>query len=204
MVMWRLWKAHNDKLWKISVLNASRVMYKAKDLLYDWLKAQQQIIHCTINVNSEVVDVWDALLVGFIKRNMDAAYFQTEKIVSFGMCLSNENGKIFACRTNWRKAFIGIKEEEAIGLLEAITWLIRMSFTHVIFEIDAKGAVEIVNCREDDFSEFESVVNSCYSLLSLNSNSLVCFVRRYANVVAHKLARAARLYACPQTFDVIS
>ncbi|XVE74733.1 hypothetical protein DITRI_Ditri12bG0041700 [Diplodiscus trichospermus] len=151
------------KLWNDSVLDASRVVYIAKDVLWDWLRAKQKDSYQSVsNIQGEIVP-WNAPSVGFVKCNVDAACFSAEKIVSFGICLRNENGRVLACRTKWRKAAVSIKEGEAMGLYESLTWVtpMGMGYTNVIFEMDAKGVVEAVNRGAADVTEFGTVVDSC-------------------------------------------
>jgi hypothetical protein len=51
--------------------------------------------------------------------------------------------------------------------------------------------------------EFGSIISECQWLLQHYPNFKISFVRRQANFVAHTLARASRLNARHQEFDLI-
>jgi ribonuclease HI len=68
-------------------------------------------------------------------------------------------------------------------------------FTQVIFETDSKSVVDAIHSLRGGCSKFSSLINNIRNVLMLNSNFVVKFVKRQANMVAHSLARAAVLWS---------
>jgi hypothetical protein len=66
----------------------------------------------------------------------------------------------------------------------------QRGISHVIFEIDSKNVVDAIYIVQLDIFEFSSLICNIRNILSLNSNFKVKFIKRQANMVAHKLARA--------------
>lgn len=117
------------------------------------------------------------------------------------MCLHDENGTVLISRTSWVPSRLDVKEGEAMGLLDAIHWVVSLNLQQVIFELDAKSVVDNVQAPHTDRTKFGSILCECKRLLDLNPTYGVVFVRRQANVVAHSLARGATLWSGPQAFD---
>ena len=67
---------------------------------------------------------------------------------------------------------------EAIGLREAVQWVLVMGKANVVFEYDAKVVVDAIHAATVDLSEFSTVIAKCKSLLLQGRNYLVQFVRR--------------------------
>lgn len=83
-----------------------------------------------------------------------------------------------------------------MGLHYVITWVLKLGFKDVVFEMVAKFVVDAFNSKSLIISEFGFLMNSCKSfLLSFNYNSHVEFDKRNANKVVHTLARVALLSA---------
>ncbi|XVE53306.1 hypothetical protein DITRI_Ditri02bG0193500 [Diplodiscus trichospermus] len=88
------------------------------------------------------------------------------------------------------------KEGEALGLLEAITWIRELEYNQVIFELDAKTIVEAVKANTEDVTEYGHTIESCKLLLQLEPNFPTSFVRRHARKIVHVIARESYFYAC--------
>jgi len=73
----------------------------------------------------------------------------------------------------------------------------------VLIELDCKLVVDSIFYRNSNQAEFGSIISECRSLLKHYSNFKISFVMRQANFVAHTLARASRLNARYQEFDLI-
>jgi ribonuclease HI len=96
-----------------------------------------------------------------------------------------------------------IAEAEALGIREALTWVQNNygAATSIEVESDCLQAVQAINSRHANNTEFGSIIVMCRSLLSLRNNCKVSYVRRQANRVAHSLAQAARLTAGHQIYN---
>ena len=97
-----------------------------------------------------------------------------------------------------------MSEGEAIGLLYAIRWAKEQNLNNVIFELDSKRVVDSFYSTRNDVSDLGAIIRECRTTFSsFFTNSRVEFIRRQANEVAHRLARAATFYASIQDFTVL-
>lgn len=69
-------------------------------------------------------------------------------------------------------------EGETATLLIAMFWVVNLGLHFVNFESDSKLLVDAILVHMGDDSEFGSTVSNVRSLLLLNSNFVVEFVRR--------------------------
>jgi hypothetical protein len=65
-----------------------------------------------------------------------------------------------------------------------------MNLEHVIFETDAQVVFKAIHANHAGTSYSSLLINRIENLLFLNSKFEVKFVKRRANLVAHKLAKA--------------
>jgi len=107
-------------------------------------------------------------------------------------------------RTNWSTPLVDVTEGEAIGLLYAIRWATEQNLNNVIFELDSKRVVDSFHSTRNDVSDLGAIIRECGTTFSsFFTNSKVEFIRRQANEVAHRLARAATFYASIHYFIVL-
>ncbi|KAK2448506.1 hypothetical protein QL285_007764 [Trifolium repens] len=78
-----------------------------------------------------------------------------------------------------------------MALLHALREIEQRGLSQVIFETDSKSVVDAIQHFRGDYSEFSSIIGHINNVLLLNPNFMVKFIKRQANMVAHKLARAA-------------
>lgn len=69
------------------------------------------------------------------------------------------------------------KEAEGLCLLDALLWITSLDMNHVIFESDAKILVDAIHSKRTDISEFDSIVDSCKSILQSQQTFHVCFTK---------------------------
>jgi ribonuclease HI len=132
---------------------------------------------------------------GWLKCNVDAAFHNSGSITSGGWCIRDENGQFIRAGTNWLRGALTIPEAEALALLEAMRVACDLNMHNVIFETDAQVVAGAAYSRHVGVSLFSTIILNIKNLLLLNPNFEVKFVKRQANSVAHKLARAANSWA---------
>ena len=120
--------------------------------------------------------------------------YQNTYIYSNTYYKHNAQGQFLCCFSKCFNGLLNAKEAEAIGMREAILWVMQQGVDHVIFETDAKSTVDALNNHETDISEFGSIISECRDLLNQVLSFKYSFVRREANVIAHSLARESRYY----------
>ncbi|XVE79930.1 hypothetical protein DITRI_Ditri14bG0096800 [Diplodiscus trichospermus] len=139
---------------------------------------------------------WHKPPISFLKCNSDVAIFNDTYSAGLGSVLRDANEAFVACCVSVLSNLPSVKECEALALLDAMTWVYNRLFKNVIFKLDAKGVVDVVNSSVNDITEFGSIDSCCCSFLAQAKTYLVSFVKRQANDAAHALAREACFHAC--------
>uniref|UniRef100_A0A803QPV3 Reverse transcriptase n=1 Tax=Cannabis sativa TaxID=3483 RepID=A0A803QPV3_CANSA len=129
-----------------------------------------------------------------VKINVDAAMFNDGRSFGLGMVARNSDGLLIAGRMKYTAVQVEVAVAEAIGIREVLSWLKENRWPQVYIETDSLCVVQAIHSSTDMISLFGSVIQDCKTLLASLNNVVVSFVKRSANVVAHKFARAARLY----------
>lgn len=90
-----------------------------------------------------------------------------------------------------------------MGLLLDINWAVETGLDNVIFELDSKLVVDSVTKPSLDHSEYGAIIQDVINILATKPNFKVEFVKHQANLVAHKIVRAAICYAGCHIFSCI-
>ncbi|XP_075473866.1 uncharacterized protein LOC142504911 [Primulina tabacum] len=80
----------------------------------------------------------------FLKCNVDATFFTETRSMRFGMVVRDTEGKCIGCRSMVMEGLYEVKEGEAMGLCEALSWIREMNFNQVIFGMDAQIIVKAI------------------------------------------------------------
>ena len=84
------------------------------------------------------------------------------------------------------------KEAEIMGVREALSWLQQMQMTKVLVEMDSQVVFNALNRTSTASSPFAMLVKDCQNLANSMPNIIFTFAKRFANSVAHIVARATR------------
>ncbi|XP_074376681.1 uncharacterized protein LOC141718203 [Apium graveolens] len=106
-----------------------------------------------------------------------------------GNVIRDEHGQFIRARNHKLQALYSPREDEALGLKEALSWVKELGYKRCVFETDAKELVEACRSARGN-TYFHLIVLDCIDLLKHYDEVLVDYVPRSANVVAHELARA--------------
>lgn len=104
------------------------------------------------------------------KYNVDAGFFEVWRKTGFGMCLHDHMGHFVQARTEWTSPKLCTHEDEALGLLQAICWVIEIGVDSVIFETDSKQVVDEVTKDRVNLTKFGSIMAQCKELFSYFPN----------------------------------
>lgn len=202
MILWNIWRQRNDKVWTDTHKDPSTSVRLAMEFLCDWLRAKQisQEIASADSLDSGYSD-WYRPPRSFVKCNVDAAFFISEQKIGIGCILRDENGMFLRCRTCIIVGMVSVKEGEAMGLREALSWVQSLGLKKVCFEMDAKVVVDAIKSSGADVSEFGSIVQHCKDLIRYEHEFSISFIRRQANECAHALAKVSRSYASPMVWS---
>jgi len=202
MMLWCLWRRRNDKVWDGDLKPINIAVQLARESLFQWQEVRSRPA-ALVQHQQQHIEAWQPPDEDFVKCNVDAAMFEAQRCFGIGMCIRNSRGHFLKAATCWHEGSPPPQEAKAIGLRYAISWLGRLGLSKVLIELDCKLVVDCIVDRNTNQAEFGSIISDCQALLQ-HPNFKISFARRHANVVAHTLAKASRLHASHQQFDLIS
>lgn len=188
MVCWSLWNRRNNWVWNHANGSVFGVRNNASHLLIEWKEAQ--IKENDRRTRDEVgARVWKPPDAGWLKVNIDAAVFLNGNI-GVGAVIRDENSCFVAARGKKIAGAWTAREAEAIGLKEALSWIIDKGYKQCVIETDSSALAAACNGGQGE-AFFGTIVMNCIQLLKHVNQVLVVFIYRSANTVAHRLAKAA-------------
>jgi len=150
------------------------------------------MLHAKVPVHHAIsTHTWIKPPVGKIKCNVDAAAFNNNFVMGFGMCFRDFKGNLLLGKSDFYHSSTTILEAESLGLLDAIKVAISNGMHVVLFETDSKILSDAINSNFTPSNEFGDLVVQCRSLLLDRPDFAVSYIRRQANGVAHSIARAS-------------
>lgn len=142
---------------------------------------------------------WTKPPPGFLKINIDVAVFIDENKFSVDICIRDALDHFVSVKL---LHFEGSPEPREAEVLQGLLWAHELGLQNIMFELDCKSAVDGICERSTGNSDFNVLLAQCRSLFSNFSNSMVSFIRRSANIVAHCSARASISYARIQSLII--
>uniref|UniRef100_A0A803NKG4 Reverse transcriptase domain-containing protein n=1 Tax=Cannabis sativa TaxID=3483 RepID=A0A803NKG4_CANSA len=156
-----------------------------------WSDAQNKYSTSPNDLGHErYVEYWTKPELPYIKVNVDGAIFSEESRFSFGMVARDSNDFVLeavqtCCSGSWGPLMV-----EALGLKEALSWIKRKGWHHVIVETDCLTLINDIKNAKSLVSPYGLVLKDCISLLTSLISIECYFVKRSANRLAHAFARA--------------
>ncbi|RZB51670.1 hypothetical protein D0Y65_048194 [Glycine soja] len=111
------------------------------------------------------LEEWKPPGPGFVKCNIDVAYFQEQQWWGKGMCIQDDKGWFVRATMNIRHGMPEVHEGEALVLLQTLTWLKNMDYQYVEVEFDCKRLTDSLDRNIMDDSEFGMILNKCKRIL---------------------------------------
>ena len=159
------------------------------------------MLHAKVPVHHAIsTHTWIKPPVGKIKCNVDAAAFNNNFVMGFGMCFRDFKGNLLLGKSDFYHSSTTILEAESLGLLDAIKVAISNRMHVVLFKTDSKILSDAINSNFTPSNEFGDLVVQCRSLLLDRPDFAVSYIRRQANDVAHSIARASLSNPSPHIF----
>lgn len=156
--------------------------------LAEWKKAREE--GETSRAQQQLGDrVWSKPPVGWTKINVNAACKHGAGFIGVGCVARDTTGAFIRARSNVIRGDMSPQMAEAVSLQEALLWAKAWGGNRCVFESDSKLLVEAVNGSMGK-SYFHTIVSECREIIKHFEEVLVVFVHRYANMIAHTLARA--------------
>ncbi|XP_060959189.1 uncharacterized protein LOC133030460 [Cannabis sativa] len=190
-----VWGARNNLVWNKKPFIFEDVVAYAFRYLDQWKAAQiSSDSSWPILTAADVGEQWTPPDGISVKINVDATIFDDGRRFGLGMVARSSDGLLIEGRMKYTTVQVEVAVAEAIGIREVLSWLKENRWPQVYIEIDSLCVVQAIHSSIDMISLFGSVIQDCKTMLASLNNVVVSFVKRSANVVAHKFARAARLY----------
>ncbi|KAL8473654.1 hypothetical protein ACS0TY_030483 [Phlomoides rotata] len=96
----------------------------------------------------------------FAKVNVDTTFFEDSSQMGVGIIIHDAEGEFISCRTIVVPGVFRVDEGEAMGLLEAFSWIKQLGFERVIFLIDAKLVFDALAATGSASSVFNDFILS--------------------------------------------
>ncbi|CAN0876335.1 Putative ribonuclease H protein At1g65750 [Linum grandiflorum] len=124
--MWGTWRERNTRVWSQKSQPSSIVMDRSWEVVQDWRRCRNNNEHDTARPIPKQCSKWHPPPILQLKCNVDIATFEIQQKTGFGMVIRDSQGSIMHYRMQTRAGILPAKEAEAVGLLEAIRWIIEL------------------------------------------------------------------------------
>lgn len=186
---WSMWFRRNKWVWDKVTMSVFGVKSMALHILQDWRKAVERDQNQGSS-RQQVARHWQKPPPKWVKINVDAACKRGENCVKLGCVARDEHGRFLGARSSVLQRIAHPREAEGLSLKEAISWTSTWRTNKCIFETDSTLLVHAVNVIKGR-SYFDFVAEDCRELMNHFDEVLLAFVPRFANRVAHLLAKVA-------------
>ncbi|XP_019158568.1 PREDICTED: uncharacterized protein LOC109155338 [Ipomoea nil] len=186
MACWAIWSGRNDSVWNDIVFNSSVFIQRAFSFLEGWLSANAMGTDHSV---ADPVVRWMRPWQGWYKLNSDASLDQGTNRMGLGWVIRDDPGRFMAAKNMILDGFYRVKEAEAMGLREALSWLKGTGMGGVEIEMDSQVLFHAIRSAAFN-SAFGLLVDDIKNLASDIGDVEFNCVRRSANSAAHTLARA--------------
>ncbi|KAG4935738.1 hypothetical protein JHK85_050657 [Glycine max] len=134
-------------------------------VLQKWQSVCQKGRNIDRTTSDSDLEEWKPPGPGFVKCNIDVAYFQEQQWWGKGMCIQDDKGWFVRATMNIRHGMPEVHEGEALVLLQTLTWLKNMDYQYVEVESDCKRLTDSLDRNIMDDSEFGMILNKCKRIL---------------------------------------
>ena len=145
VVIWAIWRQRNDQYWNgfhelaermvyLAHESVERMVYLVLECLFDWISIQESTKADSQARPCSVQQCWQRPPPGFVKCNIDETVFHEEGKLSWRIVVHDPQGLIMHGATRLVDGLFQIREFEAMGLREALSWIKNLGLYRVIFE----------------------------------------------------------------------
>lgn len=142
-------------------------------------------------VEGDGTSEWARPLINIVKVSVDAAVFEDRGEVGFVMITMDSDGILIEATRKFQTQVVAPVLDEAMAIKEALSWIDRAYWTHMILETDFLVVVQAIRIKTPMRSNFGLVIKDCRSLMQRLHTVSLFFVKQSANMVAHALARGS-------------
>ncbi|KAM6563472.1 hypothetical protein CsatB_023470 [Cannabis sativa] len=197
MVIWAIWHARNELVWREKSLSAAEVILLARVVLNQWRNAQQRRMGSLFVPSGSNIDLehWVKPVMRKIKVNVDGAIFANDGKFGAAGVARDHDGRFIEAFTILLEGCVDPVIAEVVGVKEALSWIKRHKWGRVDVETDSLVVVQAVRGSVFIPSPFGQHVSACRTLLASLPLVTINFVKRSVNKAAHCLARSSCLYS---------
>ncbi|XP_045801294.1 uncharacterized protein LOC123895120 [Trifolium pratense] len=120
MLLWGIWHNQNDKIWNDNGRSPNQIGRAAFDHWNEWIAVHKLRSNDDHDVPLVSTIRWEKPRIGWLKCNVDAAFFVGAGRTAMGACFRNNSGEFVAGITEWQQLTLSTKEGEAWALLQAM------------------------------------------------------------------------------------
>ena len=121
---------------------------------------------------------------------MDAALFSAKGLVGVGCVLRDSTGSFIAAKATTINLQVQPREAKAMRVREALSWIKHDNRLNIIVEMDAKLVYDALYTSPISNSPFGMIIEDGKKIVESLGNVTFSLLRRFANSVAHVVARA--------------
>ncbi|XP_026459790.1 uncharacterized protein LOC113360498 [Papaver somniferum] len=151
----------------------------------------------TIQVNLPKVNRinrhWNPPPVNMMTMNCDGSFCDISKMGGIGLIIRNRAGHSQATRIFHMRNICNAKQAEGLRLWEDVKWATELKLDNVLFELDCKVIVDVVN-KEVSYIDWRlsNLIKDIKLYFSSNSSWNCSYVPKECNRAADALSRLAR------------
>ncbi|XP_019155316.1 PREDICTED: uncharacterized protein LOC109152193 [Ipomoea nil] len=191
MVAWAIWEARNSMVWHQKDTDPQSMVCYALSYAQNWREIRGRDGDVArgglLSVQDGQVRVYDP---GWIRVTVDVAMDYRRQRMGFGWSVFNWDGTVRGVVMFAKHGLHTVKEAEALGAREALSWIKRKGWERVVLETDAQLVTTAV-AGGRNISPFGLIVNDIRELLSQMPTVNFRFVHRQHVMVSHCLAKRA-------------
>ncbi|KAL8477265.1 hypothetical protein ACS0TY_029526 [Phlomoides rotata] len=131
--------------------------------------------------------------------NVDAAFFENTSQIGFGVIIHDEYRGFVIGQSMVSSGIFRVGIGEAMGFMEALSWVRLLGFQRVKIELNAKLVVDALNNSARADTVFDDIIQICTTEFSSFPLFYVHLVNRDANVKVHCIGRITRAFPSPHS-----
>ena len=189
MICWSIWNRRN----KIRVKEVAAPLEKIPELAQKQLMDFQQLCAKPESKTLARKVTWIPPDAALLKTNFDGAVFDDLGAAGIGVVVRNSRGEVLAALSEVIPLPSSIVALETMAARRAALFVRELGFSGAIFEGDSEESILAIKKKNFQHPVVGHLVQDIMSSVSMFQYYSFSHTRRHGNVLAHALARRARL-----------
>ncbi|KAL5857613.1 hypothetical protein ACOSQ3_005071 [Xanthoceras sorbifolium] len=189
--LWQVWfRRMHDKV----SMNGSEVSGSAVSFLKEFQTVSAGKLKSSLHSDGSYRpsgSAWKPPPLFSFKLNTDASFDFNNKVMGLGFVIRNSFGAVLATFSGKFQSGFSVDIGEAMAIFSGIQFAIGAGFYPLLVESDSKVVVDLLNERGEPRAEKGIIVHHIFYFFPSSFVSLISFVPRHSNAVAHALSRLA-------------